>query len=66
MMNDPETYLQGVQKEGLWLDANKVSLRLNEVAGSVEMTSLLLEAMKAMYEDNSTIVAETDASLSKG
>ncbi len=49
----------GVQEEGLWLDVNKVSLPLNEVAGSVEMTSLFPEAMKAVYEDNRTIVAET-------
>ena len=59
VINDPDMYLQGVQEEGIWLDVNKVSLPLNEVAGSVEMTSLLPEAMKVVYEDNRTIEAET-------
>ena len=56
VMNDSETYLRGDSDKSLWLEANKVSLPLNEVAGSVDMLELLPEAMKARYSSGQEIL----------
>jgi len=60
VMSDLGTYLRGVG-EAIWLDPSRVSLPLNEVAGSVEMLDVLPDGMQSQYSDGSTIL-KTDLS----
>ena len=62
--SDGATYMSGVVERALWLEPNKVSLPLNEVAASASMIDLLPEVIAEKYSDGKYIllsdVAEED------
>jgi len=55
VMSDLETYKRGVG-DNLWLDPGRVSLPLDEVAGSVDMLDLLPTRERGRYEDGMEIL----------